>query len=65
MKNKTINFLINEKDNLWEELEDTLYFDPTQSTYKPLTTDEITKINNLRKDIFDIYNLIDRIGDMI
>ena len=65
MKDKLITFLINEKDNLWEELEDTLYFDPTQSTYKPLTTDEITKINNLRKDIFDIYNLIDRIGDMI
>ena len=64
MKEKIIDFLINEKDNLWENLTDYLYFD-TASHYTPLTEEEIEKINTLRKEIYDIYKIIDRIGDMI
>ena len=64
MKNKVLDFLIQEKDNLWETLTDYLYFDTT-SHYTPLTEEEIQKINELRKEIYDIYKIIDRIGDMI
>ena len=64
MKNKVLDFLINEKDNLWDNLTDYLYFDTT-SHYTHLTNEEIEKINTLRKEIYDIYEIIDRIGDII
>ena len=64
MRDKTIQFLINEKDNLWNELEDLMYIDILTPTYKPLTPSDITKINDLRKQIFDIYKLIEKIGEI-
>ena len=61
MKNKVINFIIQEKDNICYELEDIVYPDILQ-TFKPLNSEEIEKINNLRKQILDCYALIDILG---
>lgn len=61
MKNKVIQFLINEKDNLVNDIEDMIYPD-INYTYKPLSQGEIDEINNLRKQILDVYALIDILG---
>jgi len=58
MKNKVINYIINEKDNLCMELDDIIYPDITH-TYEPLTFIELEKIEELRKQILDCYALID------
>jgi len=61
MKDKVINYLITEKDNLVDSIEDYVYPDINYS-YKPLTQGEIDEINNLRKQIFDVYKIIDILG---
>lgn len=61
MRNKVINFIIQEKDNICYELEDMVYPDILQ-TFKPLTCEEIEKIDNLRKQILECYALIDILG---
>ena len=61
MRNKVINFLINEKDNLIDDIGDYVYPDILH-TYEPLTEKEIQEINNLRKQILDVYALIDILG---
>ena len=60
MRQQTINYLITKKDNLLDNI-NTLLFDDiiTTDTYKPLTQGEIDELNNLRKDIYEIYNIID------
>ena len=63
IKEKTIQFLINEKDSLCDQITDIAYPD-TYYEYKALTEKEIQEINNLRKQIHDIYILIDKIGEI-
>ena len=64
IKDKVLTFLIQEKDNLWNDLEDILYMDFTKDTYTPLTQYEIDKINEIRKEILNVYTMIDRIGEI-
>lgn len=61
MKNKVINYIITEKDDLCEYLEDIIYPDVTHS-YTPLKFSELEKIEELRKQILDCYALIDILG---
>lgn len=61
MKNKVINYIINEKDNLCMELEDIVY-PYVDHAYEPLKFRELEKIEELRKQILDCYALIDILG---
>ena len=61
MKDKVINYIINEKDNLCMELEDIIY-PYVDHTYTPLKFSELEKIENIRKQILDCYALIDILG---
>lgn len=62
MKNKLINYIITEKDNLCEDLEDIIYPDTTHS-YTPLKFAELERIEELRKQILDCYTLIDILNE--
>lgn len=61
MKNKVIQYIITEKDNLCMQLEDIVY-PYVDHTYEPLTFKELEKIEEIRKQIIDCYALIDILG---
>lgn len=67
MKNKVIQFLINEKELKNEEINDIIYNDLYQiemkTTFKSLTFGDLQKLDKLRKDIAEIYNLIDILNE--
>lgn len=64
MKNKVIQFLINEKELKNEEIQDIIYNSgEIATTYKSLTFGDLQKIDKLRKDIADIYNIIDILNE--
>lgn len=63
MKNKVIQFLINEKEKYNEQINDIIYNNlyqiETKTTFKSLTFGDLQKLDSLRKEIAEIYNIID------
>ena len=62
--NETIQFIFNKKEDLQEELNDIIYKDlrtPCKQTFSKLNCYEIEKVDNLRKKIFDCYELIEKL----
>lgn len=66
MKNKVIQFLINEKELKDEEIQNIIYNGgEIATTFKSLTFGDLQKIDSLRKDIAEIYNIIDILEERI
>lgn len=67
MKNKVIQFLINEKEKYNEEINDIIYNNlyqiETKTTFKSLTFGDLQKLDKLRKEIAEIYNIIDILNE--
>lgn len=65
MINKTINYIIEQKDCLNEYIDELIYsgINDNNSHYKPLTENTIKLIEELRKQIFDCYKIIDILNE--
>lgn len=59
IKEKTIQFLIKQKDILNEEIEDLIYSELVDPNFKSLSFGDLQKIDNRRHEISNIYKLIE------
>ena len=59
MKSKVINYLINEKENLNQLIEELVYPDYYyDGDYKPLSFHDLETLEKYRQEIYEIYSLI-------
>lgn len=63
MRQELIEYLITKKDNLINDVNSLLFAEYFIDSYEPLTENDINKIIDLRKDIYEIYSLIDILNE--
>lgn len=61
MKNKVITYLIGEKENLNNSIDELIY--PSNCEYRPLSFHELELLEKYRRQIYEIYDLIDILNE--